>query len=853
MKNLHRANSYHTGPEAKADPVESVTYSLRLLKSLHHVVTVLFIFLVTFLLFALTGPAFASAAKSNDRKSVIYKTPFTASLHDKERLLDWRSPVANLPFALPENDWIDEIELLISAQPEGRVSPTTPLLIRFNDAPAVPIYSDGNGFDARIKLDTSFLKGQGNRVRVEYQTPPGKTCLSAQNGVWAVNIEDSQIVIHARTKSRPPSLYDIKTRLKDPTTTPKSVAIIAGGPDELRLQALAAQGLSLNMDSIPNFRTEIGTSDLAILITTRDDLPKYVSEASIRKAQGPLIAASQTRSNLLIITGDTDADLLSAARTFATNPIPSSRQHALGPTGFYGANAFSRPTKIKLGKSYLGKIGLSQFDQGWRPEPQHIFFDVTDPASTSGALQLKFFMDGDVADTSNMHVTLNGETLGQFPVSGSRTVQTLDIPQGMLQGLRNHITLSADLFPQAGADGCRARQEIPRLSVSSKSILTLASDYPSAKTDLSRFAATGLPFAKENGAGTTLLIASNNKADREAALKLFAKLAQASGTGWADADILEATPQNWPTQGHVLVIGSDVETLSPVISTAPKSLVAAITGQSRQAPRLMKSAQNEPAPINLLSTGELISGGVAAIYRDTDNSDRLIGVITGSPGQSFSRSVTQLLTTDHWNKLEGSVSRWNQDTVLMAQTAISVDPQNKTQKPWTRVSKTVGAWFANIQWPDMSGVKDKVAGIFDKPKTSHPQEAQQVEVPTAPSLRTDNVAPVQERLASAVPIPKLKPNVPGAMSPTQNLNSLQSHPVLKPSFAPRGPSTLSKVKANVGKSYSATASRLSGFMNSIMTEQGYASKSNRPGVLLLSLLATLFLLIIAVCIPTRKE
>lgn len=811
-------------------------------------------------------PITANAAGSSSvgaRQSAIYKTPFPASLDEKERLLDWRNPVAELPFTLPENDWIDEIELLISAQPEGRVSPTTPLLVRFNQAPAVPIYSDGNGFDARIKLDRSFLKGQGNVIRAEYQTPPGKACLGSEHGTWAVNIKDSQVVIHARSKSRPPSLSDVKSRLTNLSTAPKSVAIRTKGTNTSRLQVLAAQGISLNMRDLPTFKTHAHTADFNIIISTRSVLPQNVREKTIMNTQGPLIAVSQSETNTLVITGDTDADLLTATQTFAENPIPRSRHSALGPTGFYGSDAFSRPKKLRSGKMYLSKLGLSQFEPGWRPNAQHIYFDVADPASASGELDLKVFIDGHVAKTSVLNVALNGEMLERIPVSGSRTVQTVKIPQGLLKGLRNHLTLSADLFPEEDGSGCRSMQERPRVAISSKSTLSLTSDFPSAQTDLSRFAATGLPFAKQSGTAATVLVAATSAADRDATLKLMAKLAQASGTGWAGADIRDATIENWPTTGNVLVVGADMDSLSPVLGSAPKSLMAALSGQSRQTPRLMKSAAHRPGTVNLLSSREWVTGGVAAIYQDELIPGRFIGVITGSPGHSFPKAVNQLVNAEHWNRLEGSVARWDKDTVLMAQTAVRDLPQSSSEGNWTRLTASISEAFANVNWPDFAAWKDRAARVFE-PKSNNTIQDPVVPMTTdeaAPALRTelrpDPKIEGPTRIYSGTPVPRLKPtpalktassSLPGTRP--EGLHSVRSQRVVRPQTSIP---SISVLKANIAQSYTANSARLSQFMTSIVTDKGYAKPANRPGVLLLSLIATFALLLMAVFMPMRRK
>ena len=49
-----------------------------------------------------------------------------------------------------------------------------------------------------------------------------------------------------------------------------------------------------------------------------------------------------------------------------------------------------------------------------------------------------------------------------------------------------------------------------------------------------------------------------------------------------------------------------------------------------------------------------------------------MGIITNTPGRSFSNVAGQLIKPKAWHNLEGSVARWDNSKVLMAQTAMAV-------------------------------------------------------------------------------------------------------------------------------------------------------------------------------------
>ena len=133
--------------------------------------------------------------------------------------------------------------------------------MQFNNGKPVPVITRGQGFDTRIKLDKAKIRPRRNKIRFTYKTPTGSDCLLPQHGGWNLNFKDSFIVVKARAKSRNLYLRDFEARIQNAATAPRSVAILAKGENTAKLQALAAQGIGMRVNKLPEFKTTKSNSD----------------------------------------------------------------------------------------------------------------------------------------------------------------------------------------------------------------------------------------------------------------------------------------------------------------------------------------------------------------------------------------------------------------------------------------------------------------------------------------------------------------------------------------------------------------------------------------------------------------
>jgi len=149
-----------------------------------------------------------------------------------EPRLDWRNPKYEVIFEMPRSDWIENIEFFVRLHAEGKVDRNTPVYVQFNDGEPTPIYAKGNSFEARINLETSYVKSYRNTISVSFGSNDG--CIEAADGAFSIDMKDSFVVVKSSTPSQTYYLRDVKQILQSPLTAPKTVSLNAFGPDKLK-------------------------------------------------------------------------------------------------------------------------------------------------------------------------------------------------------------------------------------------------------------------------------------------------------------------------------------------------------------------------------------------------------------------------------------------------------------------------------------------------------------------------------------------------------------------------------------------------------------------------------------------
>lgn len=696
------------------------------------------------------------------------KTSYTASLADitrgdtarTTRTLDWRQPALQLYFDLPPAERTSEIVLTLSADPLTRVAAIAPLQVQFNDTAPVPILSNGKGFEARIPFDAALARDHRNSLRIIYPAPSGSDCVTAAHGEWSVDLANSTLKIGGRAKSRNMSLSEVEDRLAHPALSPKKVGLIARGPDGTDMQALAAQGMALRMPSVPKFSVTTQGTDFNIVMVKRDRLFDVTDDPMILNSKGARIFVPKGRPTELIFTAETDGEILRMLEIFSTRHLPSTRRPITSLGEIHLQNRLDTEIVKIERKAHLSELGVGQTTASYRADnwasgAQSYRFSVADPAATGAELLLRLSTTNDVANTSKLRVALNGEILGAAKLNRKRKSVAFDIEAGKLNATSNILSLLPDL--EAKSDfTCPAREGgRPSFTLGQGSRLTLKQKTPSPVTELSRLTSTGGIFANTE----SYIILPRETRDYQAALGVLGRLAKASGHGLTLADYTRKTDAN--DNRHRLVIGPSSLAQRYTIG-APKALREALNGQSSSGDNLLQANIERFASSGAddfavqfaaaqLKPRRIQGGGVAALF-DAGNG-KLTGIISAAEGESFIRSSKQLVQPAHWNALKGGVSRWNNSTVVMAQTAQpAFGIKLPTTQPKFNLSDLSLPNFdrPDLSWPDFSFPK------VNLPRWSLPKSGKSDPTEAVSTISVTEPQPSNIRNAIETDIPSVK-------------------------------------------------------------------------------------------------
>ncbi len=657
-------------------------------------------------MFAGTSTAFAKTYDNNLRKSVTYKANLGAFTDLSNPQLDWRNPKVDVSFDLPASDWVSSVDLYLNVHAENQPNKRVPLYVHYNDAPPMAVYPKGHSFTAQIKLDKAYIKARRNVIGLSYSKIGG--CIEPSDGSWTIDLDDSLLLVKSTTPSTTFEMSDVKEILSSSLSAPGTVSIIANGADKLSYEALIAQGTALNMTGLPRFSLTTGSGDMEIYAGTRQALSRIIRGTEINKTTGAVIGVTRNAPLRLVMTADTEVDLLELVQNYASFVMPSSSRSYSSNGDFVWQKGFSENYKSIKGKTPIYDIEYLHFARGWGDNAQTIEFDIDNPITASGKTKLYFRRGDNVAPGSSVNIELNGQSLGTIPLTHKRNVVRFDIPRGLLQGSHNRLRIEPDLTPTNSQAGCASGVSIPEFFLEDKSYINIKNDAAGYAGDLTRFSASAFPFSKSAGQDTNIILSGTYNSDKTASLRVLARLAKAYGSGLTEAGYYKLGQAPVDENKHTLLIGPKLD------DAAPRGLASLIDGRM-QKPKIIQTASLGIPPISLSSVREdtVVSGGIAALFEDKAHTGRLRGYITSSKGQSFNRAVENLLRGNQWNKLQGSLTRWNKDMIEMAKTAFD----------------------AKISTP----ARQKVSKGFEVPKINMPE----VQLPAV------DFAPVQARLSLA--------------------------------------------------------------------------------------------------------
>ena len=678
------------------------------------------------LLSTATIPQTALAASYLEAGKKKVRTTYTASLVEMtqttenprtSQTLDWRQPSVELSFELPPAHRTSEIVLTLSADPLTRVARNAPLHVQFNNGETVPIRSNGYGFEARIPLDAAQTRGNRNILRITYPTPAGADCVNPNHGAWSIDLAQSSLRISGYTKNRNLRLSEVTEYLEHAALTPKKIGLIAKGADATDMQALAAQGLSLRTPSVPKFSVSKRGTDFNVIMVKRSGLFNITNDPMILNSKGPRIFVPRGTSKELIFTADTDTEILELLEVFATRKLPNTRRPISSIGEMYMQRRLDSDREIIAGRTQLSGLAVKPINA--RPGEQSYAFSVEDPTSTQGTLMLRVSTTQDTGEDSRLRVSLNGKTLGATKLDKKRKSVAFDIKPSDLNTVSNIVTLSPDLSAQSAFSCPSLNTYNSGYSISGGSRLTLSQAEDPSVTNLAQLASTGSLFAKSE----SYIALPTQTRDYQAALSVLGQMAKSSGQGFILADYTRGS--NVAKDKHLLIIGPS-HMVKDHLTGAPQALREAMSGQSSKGDNLLQAEYGRSASLTADKSAvkyaaaqsrafKINRGGVAALYGSGEG--HLTGVISATPGMSFSRASQNLIKPNHWKALQGGVARWTSSSIIMAQTAQSDDGIRKpvVKKPFQFPGfdipglESYDVYLPEINWPE-----------FDMPQVSLP-------------------------------------------------------------------------------------------------------------------------------------
>lgn len=643
-------------------------------------------------------------------------------------ILDWRNPAHTLQFNIPDTDFIPSLRLSLSADPVSRKSRKASLYVQFNQDTPVEIKSNGRGFDAQLNLDPALIRSQRNTLRIFMTEKDIAPCQT--NKGWVVDLAASKLTMKKQAKTRNYKIRDFETTLQNPLTAPKTVGIYALGSEASSLHALIAQAVGHRMDTPPNFTTLQGRGDVQVIAGRRDVIAKTVRNKTILQGAGARLVMDASRPMRVILTGDTDDEVLAIARAFSQYKLPDTVRQQTNIGELKMQTAYSSDSEFIVGKTKLAAIGSTAFEPGWAPQDEVIKFDVRDPQASQGEIVLNLAnSDNAVSADNKVSFSLNNYSLGQIKLQGKRQKVALKIPASILKGQNNELRLSADLNPKKDGACNAATVKTPNIYFKSNSYIKLDKAGDTPLTDLSRFTASGVPFSDKMGQNTVIVLPRNN-VDFNAALGLLAQMAETHANGWLHASFVRGAQNLNETHKskNILFVTPSNELPSLAKAAAPLTARTALKGQTSSGENLLPSQAQQYASLNardayrqsaqkVMNNKSIHRGGLATLYGSPYQSNKIVGLITNVPGQSFAKSLQTLRRDSHWNAIEGSVARWNTQSVLMTELASDLGGfAHLEERSPARQSKWALPEIGDLsdRLPEFDLPSVNVAGIKDK-------------------------------------------------------------------------------------------------------------------------------------------
>ncbi len=245
---------------------------------------------------------------------------------------------------------------------------------------------------------------------------------------------------------------------------------------------------------------------------------------------------------------------------------------------------------------------------------------------------------------------------------------------------------------------------------------------------------------------------------------------QQFGPAWSDADYVSKIPTGTSLNQNILIIGPNIGASSDLLATAPIALKLALGGKSMDVPARTASLErhaslDENAAFRMAANqsgrqAKLGAGGIASVYPSPYAKGKFIGIISADKTSAYPMAMKTLSTPKYWNSLQGSVTRWDRKTIVMAQTAASSSPVvYNTASTQTRQTPPVAVAPIAVKTPIvLRGAASPYYGKTAKTKKTKPK-GNSFSLPKLPSLETIKIKTQSAVGSSAAYVKNVASNV----------------------------------------------------------------------------------------------
>ncbi|XBQ15120.1 MAG: hypothetical protein ABL308_09115 [Oceanicaulis sp.] len=279
--------------------------------------------------------------------------------------LDADSREIRIPFTIAPNAVPEGVELLMSADPDGRRSGGR-IEVFVNRSRAVELQPRAEPFEARFALYSDDLRAGENMLVMRIHD-------AGETG-WTIDADASRLRVSARPAGGYAALDEIEKALAADFAAPRRVFIDAdpAGEDALAVAALVSQGLALRMGEAPILVRDPSVAEL----TVRAELRSGAAAPAI-----DLTGPSELR-----LSAGSSGSLIAAARLFAARSMDAHTVR-FDMTSALTARRLDRPRVPSLADAALEGLasGGAPFgaDQGGRAA---VVFAGTDPEERAASL-----------------------------------------------------------------------------------------------------------------------------------------------------------------------------------------------------------------------------------------------------------------------------------------------------------------------------------------------------------------------------------------------------------------------------------------------------------------------------------